>query len=52
MEKKQLILILKSFFFVLFFGFGSLFPLLSVYLQKEVHLTGYKLALLWQQDQL
>lgn len=46
MEKKQLILILKSFFFVLFFGFGSLFPLLSVYLQKEVHLTGSQIGII------
>jgi PPP family 3-phenylpropionic acid transporter len=32
------------FYFFTFFGFGSLFPLLSVYLQKEVGLTGTQIG--------
>ncbi|WP_261130707.1 MFS transporter [Bacillus sp. Marseille-Q3570] len=32
------------FYFFMFFGYGTLFPLLSVYLKQEVHLTGTQIG--------
>ncbi|PLR80818.1 MFS transporter [Bacillus canaveralius] len=43
-EVKKNILTLQGFYLLAFFAFGSLFPLLSVYLSETVGLNGYQIG--------
>lgn len=43
-EVKQNIRIMKGFYLLTFFGLGSLFPLLSVYLSEVERLNGYQIG--------
>lgn len=43
---KQNILALQSFYLFVFLGFGSMFPLLSVYLSDAVNLNGYQIGMI------
>lgn len=42
-EKKTTIN-LSIYYFIIFFGFGSIFPLLSVYFKNDIHLTGTQIG--------
>ncbi|MCT8137274.1 MFS transporter [Anaerobacillus sp. CMMVII] len=44
MAQKREVTIFKSVYFLIFFSFGGLFPLLSVYLRDEVGLTGAEIG--------
>lgn len=46
MKGKKSIYTLKGFYLFAFFGLGSLFPLLSVYLEKEQNLTGTQIGMI------
>lgn len=41
---QKTIINLNSYYFLIFFGFGSVFPLLSVYFKNDIHLTGTQIG--------
>lgn len=43
-EVKRKIITMQSFYLLTFFGVGSLYPLLSVYLSEVEHLNGYQIG--------
>lgn len=43
-EVKRNIMIMQGFYLLTFFGVGSLYPLLSVYLSEVEHLNGYQIG--------
>lgn len=46
MSERRMFFNMKMFYFFAYFGFGSLFPLLSVYLQEEVGLRGSQIGVI------
>lgn len=46
MSEKRMFLNMKLFYFFAYFGFGGLFPLLSVYLQQDVGLRGSQIGVI------
>ncbi|MFC4737611.1 MFS transporter [Bacillus daqingensis] len=46
MKQRNPVFYMKGYFFFIYFGFGGLFPLLTVYLQDEVQLSGAQIGVI------
>lgn len=45
-QQRATILTTSTYYFLVYFGFGAMYPLLSVYLREEIHLSGTQIGII------